>query len=918
MIEVVGLEKSFYKREVLSNININITAPGIYVVCGESGSGKSTLINILGMLDNEFAGEYYFFNKRINNLSSKEKELIRFNQISYIFQTPKFLENESILTNIEIGIGKKGNRKEIVKQLKKINLNIALKKKVSLLSGGERKRLSILIALLKDTPLILADEVTVGLDEENKYHVLDLLKKKSRNKVIIMVTHDISALRKYTNNIYYIKDGELNISSEKGKCFEKEISKDNKLKNTFLLKHVFSQISNKAGRTFICSFSMVIALVCLGFCLLLTSSLSSSITSSLSNSINDHQIIMSKKDTDYTLNENIAISNNDFELIKSVYGSYFSYSGCKYLVDFNNLFKDQQYFSIEVNNRPYVLNKYGINEINNFTYFTEEKESFIYTYIYDLQEDEVIIGLTPNQVYTFCKALKLEYINEQSLMKYFKDNCLSLTINIENEDWEYEISVPLKVVGYYVSNIPCLFHTNSLWNEYIIEHVLQLPFNKNLNQIDNIPWMIKKIDYCSININKEFEFLNQFISNKDMDSFQYGIFKKDDIFNVYFLYSHQEYIFKNEIEKIQNENSFDTYIACSNNGYNVVKDALLSGFSMPTFISNEYKLLEEYIDYNTYSDSNLGMYQSTILNSTNDKLMTLNILDGNKENFLNIKTYTNENIALIGSYPKKYNEIIISTKLAKDLNIPINDGVFSEKPIYFMTLKDIEFANGKYKNNFIIEKLYISGIIESDEDCIYVPSYWPSLYLSIVCESGSKKYLTNNVIFEYSGENIEGKIKELNDKYNDYNFENPFLEYLDVVNDTIKYINLGLSIFSMFCLISSVLMMIISSYLFVVDSKKEIGIYTFYGYKRKSIEKQYKLIGTVLSLHSALLSVASLLMIMYMLNEGMLGIEVPFSLNSIVPFIVIIVVSVVIGDVASFISTRKTLKENPLKQLQEN
>lgn len=917
MIKLINVKKEYHDREVLNGVNIEISKPGMYIICGESGCGKSTLINIIGLLDDSFEGEYQFFEKNIKKASEKEKALFRFNQIGYIFQTPKFLENESIKKNIEIGVGRKIKKTELIRWFKKLNLKISFKKKVSTLSGGERKRLAIIIALLKDSPLILADEVTVGLDEVNKHHILEFLCEESKNRVIIMVTHDIESIKKYTNNIYFIENKKVELREE-GYVLEKEINKNNILSDSFLFKHVISHISSKGGRTFICSFSMIVALVCLGFCLLLTSSLSESITSSLNSSLNSHQIIMSQKEDMYTLNENIVVDLEEMNKIKKEFGHYFYYQGCKYSNDFSSFFKDSNHLYIEINGKKVYLKDYGVDQINNFIYFDETTDNYIYTYNYDLQEDEVIISLTLNQIYTYCKMLNIEYKNEASLLDYLQDNYLPLEFCIENSNWEYQIDINLKMVGYYVDTKPAIYHSNSLWNEYMIEHVLQLPYSNDLDYVDEIPWMTKRINYFSLVKGKEMKFLNRFISNEKMKSYNYGIFEIEDRICVYFTYSHEEYLDKKEIENILKSNGFNTYIACSNNGYNVVNEALIAGFSFPTFITNEYKLLDEYIDYNTYSENNLGSYQSTVLTSTNNKLLSLNILDSNNDNYLKIKTYVDENKNITGSYPKGYNQIIISSGLANKLNIKEKDGVFSEKPIYFMTLKSIDYANGKYKNNFIIEKLFVSGIIEDDEEFIYVTPYWGSIYLTICLQKNSSSYLTNKVIFDYSGDDIENVIESLNKKYPKYIFENPFIDYKKTIDETILYINIGLGIFSSFSFVSAVLMMIISSYLFVVDTKKEIGIYTFYGYRRKSIVKQYKLIGSLLSIYSSILSSLCLALTMIMLNEGMLGIRVPFTLNSLVPFIVINVLSLIIGDIASFISTRQTLKESPLKQLQEN
>ena len=89
MIRISNLTKKYLDRTILDNVNINISKPGIYALIGESGCGKTTLINILGLMDEEFEGEYFFLDKNIKKIRDKDKELIRFNQIGYVYQNPK-------------------------------------------------------------------------------------------------------------------------------------------------------------------------------------------------------------------------------------------------------------------------------------------------------------------------------------------------------------------------------------------------------------------------------------------------------------------------------------------------------------------------------------------------------------------------------------------------------------------------------------------------------------------------------------------------------------------------------------------------------------------------------------------------------------------------------------------------------------
>lgn len=917
MLNINNLTKKFNENVVLSKVSISISSPGIYVICGESGCGKTTLINILGLMDEEYEGDYYFINQNVKNMTNQEKELIRYNQISYIYQNPKFLENESIKVNLEIALNKKYRKKELIENLKKVNLNINYNKKVSFLSGGERKRLAILISILKDTPLILADEITVGLDNENKINIMNYLLELSKTKIILLLTHDISFIKHYVKNVYYIKNKQIFIKTKDEIVYENETRKDNKLQKTFIRKHIINHIKSKTLRTLLSTLCMVIALVSFGFSILLTSSLSDSITDSLSKNINDQQILVTKKEEMKRMNKNITLDKYEIKEIQREYNHYFDYSGVNYLNNLSTFFKDEDYLEVIIDHKRYNLKGYCANSINNFTYIELDDEPFIYSSKKMLEEDEIILSLTNNQVYTFCNLLNIEYKDETSLLSYLINFPLNLSFYFSNSDWEYEIEVNLKMIGYTISDEKNIYHTDSLWNEYFLEEVLQLIYSYELDVIDEIPWTMKKIHYLKLKEGKEMMFLQEFLSNINMESYAYGILRREDAFLVYFIKKYDNNFTKSSLDNLLNENLVN-YQPCSTNGYNVIENALLKGFVKPTYICNEYKLIEEYIDYNSYSASNLGNYQSTILTYTNEQLLSLNLLDSSNSNFITVKTYNNEGNEIVGRYPKKYNEIIVSRGLLNSLNISLNNRVFSEKQVYFLTLKDIEYANGKYKNNYIIEKLIICGVIEEDEKIVYVPSYWSSIYLTLILEDNYINYPITSSLYDYKGDDIETYIDELNQKYPKYNFSNPLLDYKKKVDETLYYLNLGLNIFSFFCLTSSLLMIFISSYLFVNDTKKEIGIYTFYGYQRKSIEKQYRAFGNYLSAYSALLSSICLIFLMILLNEGILGITLPFSLESTFPIVLINVIALIIGEISSNYSTKKILKESPLKQLQEN
>ena len=203
MIKLVSIHKQFGNDKVLEEVNLTLENNGIYIIKGKSGCGKTTLLNIIGLIDEDYKGKYYL--NGINIHSEKDKSIYRRNYFTYLHQFPYFIENETVENNLLL-IQKNASSLRIHNALKKMNLEGYQKRIVSSLSGGEKRRLSFCSILLKDTPLILCDEVTSSLDYENKIIVMETLKKLSKNHIIIFVTHEEELVQEYAQDILYIKD----------------------------------------------------------------------------------------------------------------------------------------------------------------------------------------------------------------------------------------------------------------------------------------------------------------------------------------------------------------------------------------------------------------------------------------------------------------------------------------------------------------------------------------------------------------------------------------------------------------------------------------------------------------------------------------------------------------------------------------
>lgn len=217
MIEIKNLSKiynndsSYFKA--LENINLVIEKGEFVTIMGPSGIGKSTLMNILGLLDNNFNGEYRLNTINTNEFNDNELSKYRNKTIGFIFQNFNLLNKLSVARNIELpliyaGERNKKLRKEIViNSLEKVGLLKQYYNRPSQFSGGQRQRTAIARALVNNPDIILADEPTGALDSKNGKDIMNIFKKlNSEGKTIIVITHDLN-VASFGKRIINILDG---------------------------------------------------------------------------------------------------------------------------------------------------------------------------------------------------------------------------------------------------------------------------------------------------------------------------------------------------------------------------------------------------------------------------------------------------------------------------------------------------------------------------------------------------------------------------------------------------------------------------------------------------------------------------------------------------------------------------------------
>ena len=211
MIELQHIWKQFGSRIIFSDLNLNFQSGMVYALIGDSGCGKTTLLNMLAKLETFDKGEIVYKEKSLTSL--KNEEFYR-NELGYLFQNFGLLESQTIRENLELGlIGKKQNKKQekerlLLQALQAVRLDyLSLNQKIYELSGGEAQRVALAKIILKDPPLILADEPTASLDPKNSKEIMEiLLELRNANRTIIIATHNPSIWKMADQVIRLSKD----------------------------------------------------------------------------------------------------------------------------------------------------------------------------------------------------------------------------------------------------------------------------------------------------------------------------------------------------------------------------------------------------------------------------------------------------------------------------------------------------------------------------------------------------------------------------------------------------------------------------------------------------------------------------------------------------------------------------------------
>jgi len=288
MLKLENIKKDYITGDTavhaLKGVSVEFRKSEFVSILGQSGCGKTTLLNIIGGLDRYTSGELYIGGRATSDFRDRDWDNYRNHSVGFIFQSYNLIPHQSVLSNVELaltltGVPRAERRRRAAEALEKVGLADQLNKKPNEMSGGQMQRVAIARALVNDPEILLADEPTGALDSETSVQIMELLKEISKDRLVIMVTHNPELAERYSTRIIRLLDGNITddtmpYSGDEEEKTEKKSGKRPSMSFLTALSLSLNNLMTKKARTFLTAFAGSIGII--GIALIL----------SLSNGVN--------------------------------------------------------------------------------------------------------------------------------------------------------------------------------------------------------------------------------------------------------------------------------------------------------------------------------------------------------------------------------------------------------------------------------------------------------------------------------------------------------------------------------------------------------------------------------------------------------------------------------------------------------
>ena len=876
--------KTYQVVHALKGINLSFRKNEFVSILGPSGCGKTTLLNIIGGLDQYTSGDLIINNKSTKKFKNSDWDTYRNHSIGFVFQSYNLISHQTILQNVELaltlsGVSKEERRKRAIKVLDRVGLKDRINTKPNQLSGGQMQRVAIARALVNDPEIILADEPTGALDSKTSVQIMELLKEISKDKLIIMVTHNPDLAEEYSTRIIKLLDGQtiddsnpyasneddskkedkvISVASDED-LTKNQIKKRNKLKRMSYftaLSLSFKNLLTKKARTFLVSFAGSIGIIGIALVLALSSGFSGYINKVQEDSLSSYPITIQEQ------------SFNATSMMMSL------------MMDIANKStheKDEVYSSETVTQ---LFNKVAEavkpNDIKNFYSYLKEN--------YEEIEDSVT-------AIKYSYNINFEVYNELNQPVSPKTNALYeviLTYVVKYFELNANVKVEKSGEGYYIKKNGTTPPNEAFIVGYLGESAYQIinasPDGMPLTE-DQLVGLINKFVFGSMAMSGGYQIqtmfkdynigaFNEMIDNQELIESQYDLVAgswmsdKNDVLLVldqnneiddYILYT------LGLISKEEMDLSIEKAVSSQNATISKAYDEIIG-----EDVSTNFKIMLSSDYYNT-SNNNIDSSSSTYIEDLKNSISDLN-------------TYINENSLSI-------NICGIIRANEQSANTCLTPGI-----VYSKELTD--YLIEKHNNSQAVQDSKMSAVNKDNPSAI-----------SIYVKDFDSKKVVKNFIQTYN-ETREDESKEIS--YNDT---------VDILMSSISTIINGITYvlvaFVSISLIVSSIMIGIITYISVIERTKEIGVLRAVGASKKDVKRVFTaeslIIGFASGMFGILITIILSLPITLILNK-LAGIAVTVAL----PWLsgaLLLGISMLLTFISGLIPARIASKKDPVVAL---
>lgn len=843
--------RTFGETKALNDVSFRLPRKGFVGILGASGSGKSTLLNVLSGIDVHYQGHVEVLGMRYRRSSERKRRRFRLQNIGYVFQNFNLLELETALMNVLFPMDALYGDKDEDKKRKAMDLlsffgmEKKAKQKVNTLSGGEKQRVALARSLANDPKILLCDEPTGALDEARADEVFTLLRRIASDRLVIVVSHDVTRTKKYCDQTLFLRDGRLVEVQNKGVLTEKNAPKSFLLKqkkassrvswkNLFL--HAFHLMKAKKFRTLIAEGAIAVGLSGLGLSTYVSGSISEELNAAFSTIVPPDAIVMSPRGGgESPLGSIYGASFEKCEYIVSEYGDMVSDYGSDLHMDYEAWFTERNDFTFQSGVETARLNGFSIRSINEFQWLDEVPSPICYPRTPAvLYVDQLVLGLPYETMFQTCLSLHI-LRNYQSLGDYIDAHGMELVLHLENDAYGFDDEELFSVVAVMATEKPCIYHLDHRWNRKIL--LDQLHFRSSFDDELPNPQYVFEIPYLSLSVPAS-EFLH--LARRD-PQLEHLLFERSNESHLSIqcpvgeeCVSSRLYLYGADKTGVGFPKLDECMSLCpeiigrqpvTSGSYYAEAGTLAMGFIGKFFLCADEETADGMVDF--YSDLPIEAAQLP-------GEMLPRCVDGS------LLAAAGGGLRLGGipqsvpqdQAPQSCEECFLSSALYESWGSP--------KEIVVAAEIGAEEVGSSYARRFGKAHLKVLGTVDAAYDTLFVPDDWTvDFYLEQLGMSPFYLEPSGAVFSLREGADAKAVVERLGKAFGDYSFSNPAQEIASSISSTLSYIGTILSAFSAFSLLMSALLFFLVMAISIHENAGEAKMLSVLGIPQKDVVRSY-------------------------------------------------------------------------------